>query len=223
VPRIKLRDAVKRLRSLYGDPPRPPATDPYGIALREAAAYLVDDERREATIAALKRDVGLEPESLLRASAARIAKAIAKGGMHPERRAAKVKECAGIAAEVGTKELTRLARKDPKAAKKTLKRFPGIGDPGADRMLLLARSVKTLAPDSNILRVLLRLGFGADRGAYAASYRSAAEAVATELPDDFDWLIRAHGLLRMHGKEMCKNTKPACGVCPLAPDCPSAT
>ena len=89
-------------------------------------------------------------------------------------------------------------------------------------MLLLSRSVKTLAPDSNALRVLLRLGFGKEGAGYAASYRSAATAVAGELPDDFDWLIAAHLLLRLHGQEMCKRSAPACSVCPLAPDCPAA-
>jgi len=223
VARIALREAVKRLRSLYGTPPPPSATDPYAIALREAAAYLVDDARREATVEALRKEIGLDPETLLRASPDRIARAIEGGGMQPQRRAAKVKECAAIAAEIGPKELARLAREDPKAARKILKRFPGIGDPGADRMLLFARGMRTLAPDSNALRVLLRLSFGEEHKGYSASYRSAAEAVEPELPRDFDGLIRAHGLLRTHGREMCKAKAPACSVCPLASDCPSAT
>jgi endonuclease-3 len=222
VARLRLRDVVDRLRRLYGDPPAPPASDPYAVALREAVAYLVDDKRREAALAALRKQVGVKPEEILRAGTAKIAAAIADGGMLAKRRAEKVKECAEVAAEVGVRELARLAREDPKAARKVLKRFPGIGDPGADRMLLLARSMKTLAPDSNALRVLLRLGFGAEQSGYAASYRSAAEAVADELPDDFDWLVRAHGLLRLHGREMCKSSAPACGVCPLAPGCPAA-
>ena len=37
-----------------------------------------------------------------------------------------------------------------------LKRFPGIGDPGADKILLCSRGAATLAPESNALRVLLR-------------------------------------------------------------------
>jgi len=219
---LPLREVVKRLRAVYGDPPPPPATDPYGVALREAIAYLVDDTRREETLEALRAQVGVEPEALLGASLGRIAKAIAGGGMHPERRAAKVKECAAIATEVGPRELARLAREDPKAARKILKRFPSIGDPGADRMLLLSRSLKTLAPDSNALRVLLRLGFGKEDKSYAASYRSVTASVSDDLPDDFDWLIGVHGLLRLHGQEMCKRSAPACGVCPLSRDCPAA-
>lgn len=220
--RLPLREVVARLRAVYGDPPPPPASDPYLVALREAVAYLVDDRRREETFETLRAQVGVEPEALLRASLDRIAKAIAGGGMHPERRAAKVKECAEVAGEVGVRELARLVREDPKAARKILKRFPGIGDPGADRMLMLSRSLRTLAPDSNALRVLLRLGFGKEGAGYAASYRSAVAAASGELPHNFDWLIRAHGLLRLHGQEMCKRSAPACGVCPLAPDCPAA-
>ena len=45
-------------------------------------------------------------------------------------------------------------------ARRALKRFPGIADPGADKLLLFAGVTPYLALDSNGLRVLLRLGYG---------------------------------------------------------------
>jgi endonuclease III len=39
------------------------------------------------------------------------------------------------------------------------------------------------------------------------------------LDKDYSWLIEAHLLLRRHGQELCKNSKPECRKCPLAPDC----
>ena len=98
-------------------------------------------------------------------------------------------------------------------------KFPGIGEPGTDKILLFCRALPVLALESNGLRVLLRLGFGKEDPNYAKSYRSAQEAVKKELNTDFGWLIRAHQLLRQHGQEICKRTRPICGECPLAKCC----
>ena len=110
-------------------------------------------------------------------------------------------------------------RTDPTAARKLLKKFPGIGEPGADKILLYNRAARSLAPDSNVLRVLVRLGFGKMEKDYARTYRSAAENTAAELPSDFRKLIAARELLRRHGQELCRRTAPRCEACPLSPRC----
>src|SRR6185436_5549192 len=99
------------------------------------------------------------------------------------------------------------------------KKFPGIGDPGADRLLLAGGSARTLAAESNGLRVLLRLGFGDESADYARSYRSVSKAVTGELPDDREWLLQAHQLLRRHGQATCRRTTPRCEECPLTGQC----
>ena len=104
-------------------------------------------------------------------------------------------------------------------AKKSLKKFPGIGDPGAEKILLFSRTHPILALDSNGLRVLLRLGYGEERKSYASTYRSVQEAVEGESKKDFDWLIAAHQLLRRHGQELCKMNAPICPPCPLKKYC----
>jgi endonuclease III len=100
-----------------------------------------------------------------------------------------------------------------------LRRFPAIGEPGAEKILLLCGAAPLLALDSNGLRVLLRFGYGTDAKSYAASYRSVRRALVDELPDDHAWLTQAHLLLRRHGQEICRRTRPACGECALRPDC----
>jgi len=220
--RVGLREAVRALERLYGRPPSPPTDDPYLVALRENVAYLVDDARRDAAYESLRKSIGLEPDALEKATVARIVAGLGGSGGHAARCAEKLKECAAIAREVGRERLRDLARGDPAAARKILKRFPGIGDPGADRMLLLARSLETLAPESNGLRVLQRLGFAPETDNYARAYKAAAEAVAPELPEELDDLIAARELLRTHGKELCTRTRPKCEACPLARRCPAA-
>jgi endonuclease III len=116
-------------------------------------------------------------------------------------------------------DLDKVVKQPIAQAKKSLKKFPGIGDPGAEKILLFSKTQPVLALDSNGLRVLLRLGYGEERKSYAATYRSAQEAIASELKRDFDWLIASHQLLRRHGQELCKTAEPLCASCPLKSSC----
>ena len=98
--------------------------------------------------------------------------------------------------------------------RKILRQYPGVGEPMADKILLFNGKLRTLAPESNALRVLLRLGYGVESKNYAASYKSAV-AAAGELPD----AMEAHLLLRKHGQELCKRSAPRCELCPLRGNC----
>ena len=212
-----LERVVAALAAYYGAPEPPLTTDPFEAAVLENVAYLVDDDRRRQVFERLRDTVGITPEALLAVPEHQLARLIAAGGMLPEHRAAKVHRAAAVAAEIGVDELRRQAAAGTGA--KLLRRFPGIGEPGADRLLLLAGGKRTLAPDSNALRVLLRLGFGTAGGGYTAEYRSAAAAVAPLLPADPAWALPARELLRRHGQEVCKRAAPRCEVCPLTRLC----
>jgi endonuclease-3 len=75
------------------------------------------------------------------------------------------------------------------------------------------------ALESNGLRVLLRLGFGEEKKSYSMTYRLVQKAAEEGLDMDYSFLIEAHLLLRRHGQELCKRSKPVCRKCPLGPDC----
>ena len=217
-----LTRAVTALRHLHGKPRKPRVTDPFAMALKESAAYLVDDARRDAVFARLDERTGCDPEAILALPDAELAGLIAEGGMMPAKRAAKLVAASEIALELGLDALRRAVREDDKLARRMLKRFPGFGNPGVEKVLLFNGRWKGLAPDSNVLRVLVRLGYGAEHKDYARMYRTANAAVEPELPDDSAWLVEAHQLLRTHGQTVCRNTAPRCGECPLADGCPSA-
>ncbi len=219
---LDLADLVAALRKQYGRPGKPARTDPFEMALRECAAYLVDDARRDAVLERLEEATGLDPEALLAVPGAALADLIRDGGMHPGNRAAKIHKACETALEVGLDELRRLVREDPPRAKRVLKRFPGFGDPGAERVLLFNGRLRGLAPDSNILRVLLRTGFGEDKGAYAKTWRAVNAAVEEQLPSTPAKLVEAHLLLQEHGRTLCRNTRPRCEACPVRARCPSA-
>jgi endonuclease III len=219
---ITLVDLVAALRTQYGAPKAPKIKDPFVLAVRESIAYLVNDAKRDEVLARVEAQVGLSPQALLDVPVAALAELIKDGGMKPIHRATKVQTAAELVLAMGLASLKKAVRGDPVAARRLLKKFPGFGDPGVEKVLLYNGRWKGLAPDSNALRVLLRTGFGTDSSAYAKSYRSAAAAVKDQLPDDPVWLLAAHQLLRTHGQMLCKHSRPRCEACPVRTGCPSA-
>ena len=219
--RWKLAQAVGRLEEAFGRAKERRITEPFQMVLWDSVAYLVDDERRGRVFDELEHRVGLTPGAILSAPDALLLDVLRESGMRPADRAARLKRCAEIAEEIGGERLAKALKTDPALARKLLKKFPGVADPGADKILLYNRRLVTLAPDSSILRVLVRLGFGKKEKDYTRTYKAAAEAVSPELPADFSFLIRTREALRRHGHVLCKTNQPACEVCPLAARCPA--
>jgi endonuclease III len=216
--RIPLNEAIVRLQKLYGRPKQPLA-DPWLLVLWENVAYLVDDERREQAFMMLKEVVGTEPDEILSASDEALHR-IGKHGIVPKQSMEKLRRCARIARDEFDGDLQPVLRMPIREAKKALMRFPGIGEPGAEKILLFCSAHTLFGLESNAVRVLTRLGYGRDHKNYATMYRSVQAAVAPELKTAFGWRIRAHQLLRRHGQEVCRRTQPLCPECPLAADCP---
>ena len=211
---------VGSLERFYGHPKRPKITDPLEIILLENVAYLADDEKRATAFAALKKKVGTRPEQILKASLRQLEEITRMGGIVPALRAQRLHQIAELVHFTFKDDLAAELKKPLAQAKKSLKRFPTIGDPGAEKILMLTRSYPLLALESNGLRVLLRLGYAEEKKSYSASYRGVQEVLAGQLPSDYDGLIVAHQLLRQHGQELCKRTRPLCeSGCPLTAEC----
>ena len=220
---MKLVSVVSVLRKHYGKPAPPLTRDPFELVLLENAAYLVDDARRRATWEALRDAVGFDPPRIAAMHVARLARVLRGGGMLPEHRARKVQKAAHVALERFGGRVKSVLSMPAADAKRALQRFPSIGEPGADKILLLTRTAPVLALDSNALRVLVRLGFERERKQYSATYRAMQAAIAGDLKKDYRWLAEASDLLRRHGQTLCKRTKPLCDACPLAKECPSSS
>ena len=214
-----LQKIVSQLAAHYGKPGPPITTEPFELILLENVAYLVSDERREEAFNALRKHAGTKPHELLSASDGNILKATRLGGMHPEQRVSRLREIALIAMNEFGGDLRQALKLPLAKAKLALRKFPGIGEPSAEKILLFTRSYPVLGLDSNGLRVLLRLGFGAEKKNYTATYRAVQEAIKGQLKEDNDWLIGAHILLRRHGKELCKTSAPRCEKCPVRKSC----
>jgi hypothetical protein len=128
----KLIDALQRH---YGPPVPPPSTDPLELIIWENIAYLANDERRAEAFAKLKQGIGTSPEEILAAKHSSLA-AVGKGGILPDVSAEKLLTIARIAYQEFDSDLHSVLKKPLAQAKKGLKKFPGIGDPGAEKILL---------------------------------------------------------------------------------------
>jgi endonuclease-3 len=216
---LRLPAILDRLEAFHGPPADVAPRDPFGMVLWENVAYLVPDERRREAFAELGKRVGTTAEKV-RAARPEVLLAIArKGGMHPEQRAERLLRCAEIALSRFGGDLRRALALQPREARRALRLFPGIGEPGAEKILLFTATEPVLALESNGLRVLLRLGYGEQAKNYAATYRSVQAAADRELVRDCAWLQRAHLLLRAHGQRLCKSSHPECDACPMEASC----
>lgn len=194
-------------------------TDPYELIVYTNCGYPPSQDNCRKGFEALKGAVGLSPTALLEASERLLAKALRAGGIVPELRASRLKLIARLVTEDFGGNLSS-ALDGSKAARKALKRFPTIGDPGADKILLFCAGVPIAAVPSNCLHVPLRLGLAAERSSYAASYRSVQEALMRLLAGEPEAMKHAYALLRHHGQELCRRTVPLCGRCPVVQMCP---
>jgi endonuclease-3 len=217
--RIPLPQIVERLGVFYGEPDPLEVTDPWEMIVWENVAYLVNDKHRHEAMTALRERIGTSPEQIMTAPAGQLLEAAVRG-IVPDQSMKKLRRSAEVALHEFGGDLRPILKRPLAQAKKALKRFPAIGDPGAEKILLFCRAFPILALVSNGLRVLVRLGFGEEKPNYAVTYRLMQAAIEDEVIKEYPWLIKAHQLLRRHGQELCKRSKPRCGECPLRKGCP---
>ncbi len=198
----------------------PPVSSPFEMILWEIVAYLAEDAQRGFAFDALRTRVGLTPREILAAPLPLLCQITRLGGSIAfEERAERLRIAAQLAVEEFDDDLSSVLKLPPQKAKKLLMRFPMIGEPGAEKILLFSGALDVLALESNGLRVLVRLGFGKDRKSYPATYKSVRQVTLEELPVNAKLLAKAHLLLRRHGQEICLRKAPACQDCVLSGDC----
>ena len=211
--------ALDSLESLYGTLQSAAPTDPYEFLIWWHCGYPPSEERCGKGWQALIDRVGIAPNRLIASTPAKLAAALAAGGMVPAVRAARLKEIsARVVADHSGDLRSSLAHLSATQSRKLLKTFPGIGNPGADRILLFARIAPVAAVPSACPHVLVRVAQGPEGDKYAATY-AAAHKMLDGLPAAFDARIRAYLLLSRHGRELCKRTNPSCQRCPLRTVC----
>jgi endonuclease III len=217
-PAAELVGVVETLRRTLS--PRPVPTEPFQMILWENIGYLIDDGRRRELFSAFEAAVGLDAAAIAMADDAVLLPIARRGGMRPETRVQRWRTIARIVLEDCAGDLAGTLRALPTGkARMLLKRFPVIGDPGADKILLFSGIAATPSLDSNGLRSLARLGFFSERPSYTASYKAAMQVFAGCGRADSGWLVDAYRLLRNLGQTTCRRGEPVCAACPLNAAC----
>src|SRR5258706_10986734 len=135
-----LKRLIARLRRHYGEPNVPPAHGPFELVMWENSCYLLTDERRAAVFEGLRTQVGLKASAILKADKAVLLALAKMGGMRPETRVFRWLEIARITMSQFNGNLDSILKEPYEKAKKALKQFPNIGDPGAEKILLFCGS-----------------------------------------------------------------------------------
>ena len=215
----ELKKITARLQRHYGAPKLPPAQGPFELVMWENACYLLPDHRRAAVFEGLRTQVGLNAGAILKADKGVLLALAKMGGMRPETRVFRWLEIARITLTKFAGNLDSILKLPYEQAKKALKQFPNIGDPGAEKILLFCGASSGLPLEWNGLRVLTRVGYGRSQKNYAATYRSVEDGLRGKLPRGAAAIARAHLLLREHGKRICRNNAPLCRECPIMDLC----
>ena len=140
---------IGKLEEAYGKSEPPSTRDPFELILYENIAYLASDDRREKAFRELKKRVGTRPADLLTANVEVLAEITAMAGIFPDLRARRLQESARLVRDQFGGDMRRVLAGDPAKARRALKKFPTVGDPGADKILLFTGTVPSLALESN--------------------------------------------------------------------------
>jgi endonuclease-3 len=193
---------IGRLRKHYGDVKLPPAHGPFELVMRENCCYLLPDERRATVFHAPLEQVGMHPLAIQNADQATLLALAKMGGMHPGTRASRWREIASLTLNEVAGNLDRILSGSYAAAKKALKQFPSIGDPGAacgSHACRIRENAKELRRDVPVRARGVERRSTEDRRGSGTSPTVAPE----------------------HGKTLCKNNQSLCIECPVADLCGS--
>jgi endonuclease III len=225
----KLTQILDVLKDLYGPQKLAGPKDPYEMIVFLNSGYPASDAKCTKGFEALKREIGEQPKKILAVSKAKLAKVMRPNVIIPGLCAERLKGIAGRVSNEFKGDLTAALKqrlreaKEPekglKAAKKVLQEFSVIGEPSAEKILLFSGLVPVAAVPSAFVDVPIRLFRGEPGKNYAADYKTAREILDSGLPRTFDARQQAYLLMKKHGQEICKRTKPKCEVCPLTERC----
>jgi endonuclease-3 len=161
---------------------------------------------------ALRRDVGVSPESLRRADTNLIAEAIRVGGLQ-NRKAPRIKDVAEGVIKRYPDGLGFLSTLDDQEVRQALSGFKGVGPKTVDIVLDFALGRDVVPVDTHVNRVSKRIGYVSPKASYE-EVRSALEAVIPR-----GKRLQGHISLIVHGRRVCRARNPLCLSCPVSSTC----
>src|SRR3954469_16789740 len=151
---------IEHLAAEYGALAPPPADSAFALVLWEKVAYLAPDARRLEAFELLRLRVGLTPQAILAATPKTLHEIASVGGkVGVAERVRHMQDAAFLVVDEFGGSLDNVLHLPLREAKRALRRIYGIGEPGAEKILLLMRAHAALPLDSNGARTLARIGY----------------------------------------------------------------
>ena len=212
-----LRRVVAILDKAYGRPVLTPRHAPLDELIFTVLSQHTADVNTERTFTALR--TRFQNWSQVRdAEVGQVEKAIALGGL-AHTKAPRIQHIlAALTDGDGAPNLDELAALDDESARDFLMSLPGVGPKTAACVLLFSLGRPVMPVDTHVHRVARRLGLLSASTSAARSH----PLLTAMIGDDAEQMYAAHVGLVSHGRRVCHARRPCCGVCSLAPLCPSA-
>jgi endonuclease-3 len=203
---------IETLIRLY-DVRRPKARgEAFEVLIQTILSQNTNDLNSGRAFDALRREVGVSPESLRGVDPKVIADAIRVGGLH-NTKASRISEVAEGVMTRYSGDLGFLSSLDDEGVREALSGFKGVGPKTVDIVLGFALGRDVVPVDTHVNRVSKRMGYASPRASYE-EVRSALEAV---IPSGRR--LQGHISLILHGRRVCRAQRPLCASCPVSSTC----
>ena len=200
-------EIIRRLEQRYGERSDHWICDPFQVLVATILSQNTSDRNSHRAFLRLMETVEVKPEVLSRLKSEDIKSTIRSAGLSniKSRRIIEVSKEVLARFNGDLSEVFLLSLKDAREALMVIK---GIGPKTADVLLSFVGGYPVMPVDTNIFRVVDRLGFA--KGRNYERTRSALERLISS-----ERLKNAHVNLIHLGREKCKPRKPQCQTCPV--------
>lgn len=172
------------------------------------------DKNTMKAVKLLKKEVGINVESILSVEKEKIVECIKPAGLYNIKAPRIIELAKKIKYELGDER--KLDLMDDDEVKEFLSKVKGVGPKTIDIFLAFKRGRDIIPVDTHVSRVSKRLGI-ADKGDGYFEIRKKLEEIVPE-----GERLRTHFALIMFGRRVCTAKKPKCIICPVKEDCPSS-
>ncbi|MFO8182933.1 MAG: endonuclease III [Candidatus Aegiribacteria sp.] len=201
---------LRRMRDFLGELGSPAPLETSGDAFHVLVSTIVSLRTRDATTRKVSRQVldrAPTPEAMAAIDRRSLEELLRPAGFFRQK-AGQLRELSSI--------LVRDFEGEVPDSMEELLSLPGVGRKTANFVLGMVFGIPAVCVDVHVHRISNRLGL------VNTGSPEETEAELRELFPRMEWTGINHTMVRF-GQRVCRPVKPACGLCPLAEECPGAT
>jgi endonuclease III len=186
--------------------------DPFEVLVSVVISQNTTVANERKALESLRREVGITPHSIARASMGDLERALRPAGLHRSK-AHRLREIARWLLRDHDGDLRRILSLPLEEARAALLRLPGVGPKTADVVLSMAAGQATFPVDTHLWRIARRWELAEGR-----SYEEVRRAFEELIPPERR--RRVHLSLIRFGRSVCRARRPRCSTCPVQECCP---